>query len=367
MSQAPRYEINLNHGDMHISLESDDVYFISKQMNQWLKIFLDDNYVPVTVPERPAPAPKAPAPKPVAKKPAPPQEEERYVPRHHQATEVADDDYAPPLPKPQSKPQPQPQPQAKSRSVSLPGEEAADIPEYRRPVAPPPPPERHEVIEESVMAEEEVVLSHLEADFASSEDDESVAESAETPVEAKDDFEVVMDSLMKDLDDDGDDLPSPFRNPAGKPLPASRPLPPTARPAKQPAASDHYEQVRLPVGVLDDEDELAATPTLQPVAANTTPIDSLADLCDRATAATSEDFLVLTAYYLDQFEGVEKFSLKRINSLLVKSGLTPVNFSVLESALSNSVLAMVPDLTGTADVSEYSLTEQGKTYAGSLF
>ena len=49
MEDMHRYEINLKQGDLFISLSSGDVYFISKQMDKWFKVLLDDSYVPITI------------------------------------------------------------------------------------------------------------------------------------------------------------------------------------------------------------------------------------------------------------------------------------------------------------------------------
>lgn len=96
-------------------------------------------------------------------------------------------------------------------------------------------------------------------------------------------------------------------------------------------------------------------------------VSSLADLCEQANAGSSEDYLLLASYYLNQMEYQESFSLKRINSNLVKSGLTPVNHSTLESVLSQGYLSMVPDLTGMAEVTEYSITSEGLDKINQLF
>jgi hypothetical protein len=93
---------------------------------------------------------------------------------------------------------------------------------------------------------------------------------------------------------------------------------------------------------------------------------SLGDLYERAGTANVFDSLLLAALHLTHSEQQEAFSLKRLNSALVKAGLTPVNHSVLEAALSAGVLAMVPDLTGMADVSEYRLTPEGLQSASGL-
>ena len=44
-----RYEINWKQGDLSINLSSDDLYFISKQMDRWCQILMDDSYVPISM------------------------------------------------------------------------------------------------------------------------------------------------------------------------------------------------------------------------------------------------------------------------------------------------------------------------------
>lgn len=95
-------------------------------------------------------------------------------------------------------------------------------------------------------------------------------------------------------------------------------------------------------------------------------ISSLSDLCQHASADSTDDFLLLAAYYLTTFEQQTAFTLKQLNSSLVKSGKSPVNHGVLEVALQQGVLDMVPDLNGTAEISEYCLTEQGDLAANKL-
>ncbi len=273
MDEQHRYEINLKKEDLYIQLSSDDVYFISKQMDKWFRILLDDSYVPVSYP---SPQPVMPPPPPPVAPPAPPVVEE------------------PPPPPPAPEPEPEPEPVVQ---------------------APPPAPVP------DVVSQVELPLAEPAPVPA------APAASASLDQAVEDDFEAVMDSLMKDLgDEEPEDEPEP------------------ARPA--PVAAGNGK---------------SATPPAPPDT-----IDSLSELCDRSHASNLEDYLLLSAYYLTYFEGQEKFSLKRINSMLVKSGLTPVNHSVLETMLAQGYLSMVPDLTGTADVSEYILTEDGQSQANSL-
>lgn len=274
MDEQHRYEINLKKDELYIQLSSDDVYFISQQMDKWFRILLDDSYVPVSYPKAqaaPEPPPPAPAPAPEPPPPPPPAPEPEPAPQ--------------PEPPPPPPPAPEPEP---PQQATLPLSEPEPEPQAQPMPAPPP------------------LDEHVENDF-----------------------EAVMDSLMKDLGDEG--------------------------PAEE--ASAPYHAATVSGG--DGNGKPAGETPLDL-------IDSLSELCDRSHATSLEDFLLLSAYYLTYFEGQEKFSLKRINSMLVKSGLTPVNHSVLESMLARGYLSMVPDLTGTAEVSEYVLTEDGQHYANKL-
>ena len=147
------------------------------------------------------------------------------------------------------------------------------------------------------------------------------------PAAPKDDFESVMDTVMRDLE-----APPP-------PLPSA------------PVIQSLYED----------------SPVAAPRPMNLDLVNSLADLCDQAQPGSSEDYLLLASDYLSQVESQACFSLKRINANLVKSGLTPVNHSALEAVLSKGYLSMVPDLSGTAEVSEYSITDDGLAFVNQLF
>ncbi len=96
-------------------------------------------------------------------------------------------------------------------------------------------------------------------------------------------------------------------------------------------------------------------------------IETLADLCALVPGAEGgTDFLLLAAYFLTGYIVMEKYTLKDLNAQLVKSGLTPVNHGILESAISQEYLELVPDLTGTANAAEYTLTDKGIQYTQSL-
>ncbi len=380
--QQHTYEIIINKDGLLIELSSDDVYFISKQMDKWFRILMDDSYVPVSMPvapvqpvlppvqaELPQLPPVAVAPPPVLPPPPVPvaqqQNDMSQVHLPHEMPPVA-----PPLP---TQPQQQVQPQYQVQPVPLP---VAPVPSLSpQPMAPvenlpqpvqnlpqpqvqpaaqpiplpvenpmPPAPQPVEPVQRTLLVPESQVQPQQQAmaplpqaqTVPQQQEPVSVAEAPEyflpepeVPEEPKDDFERVMDTLMEDLGEgDSQALPQPL---------------PKAVPGVEPLTSQGNE------GKPEDDS-----------------ISSLADLCKKGAANTSEDFMLLAAYYLTYFEAVENFSLKKLNSSMVKSGLTPVNHSVLETALSKGLLSMVPDLTGTMDVTEYALSDEGQQYVSHL-
>ena len=93
---------------------------------------------------------------------------------------------------------------------------------------------------------------------------------------------------------------------------------------------------------------------------NLTAIETLQELCEVASKAkTAEDFLLLTGYFLQEYKATRSYSLKLINTELVRTGLTPINHAILENTVTLGLIAMIPDLTGNAQSTEYELTPQG--------
>jgi hypothetical protein len=305
MGEQHRYEINLKQGDLFINLSSDDLYFISKQMDKWCQILMDDSYIPISIPT------SKPAAQPVQQMaPALPPQAPQPLPQPAPVYEAPPMPVAPPV---YAAPPVQPEP---VQPVPLPAYAAPPqsvMPQPQAPVEAYPP-----------------AAAYQAPPVAPAPSLPEFAQVASSPKPApKDEFEVVMDSLMKEFEEDAPTVPS---------APPARPsLPFTAPPVQ----------------------EAAPVPGLAGVT-------TLLELCDRARAESSEDYLILSAYYLTFFEREEKFSLKRINSMLVKSGLTPVNHSVLEATLGRGYLSMVPDVTGLAEVSEYVLTAEGQQAAKQL-
>lgn len=337
MDGQHQYEINLKKDGLFINLSSDDVYFISKQMDKWFRILLDDSYVPVTLPQRPQPAPE----QQVAAAPQQPQ-----TPVYTEQAPVAPPAQMAPQPAPAILPE-QPVVQAPVQPQAAPSQYAdVNLPltQQQAPVAPAQP---QQVVQQAAPApqmppqlapQQPMPVQQIQQ---AQQPVQQVQQPAPQPQlaavgaapqglppqiapAAQDDFEAVMDSLMKDLEE---------------------PVEAPELPVYAPAADNGASYGNLPV-----EPDLSL-------------ITSLTDLCDRSNAGNSEDYLLLTTYYLTRIEQQTSFSLKKVNTALVKSGLTPVNHSVLETVLSRGFLSMVPDLTGTAEVSEYMITVQGQQAA----
>lgn len=76
----------------------------------------------------------------------------------------------------------------------------------------------------------------------------------------------------------------------------------------------------------------------------------------------SMDNLIITAMYILNTENKERFSIKQLNAKLVPVTGTPVDHAVIEDAISQNLVRIVPDLTGTSEFTEYTLTEDGEGY-----
>jgi hypothetical protein len=71
------------------------------------------------------------------------------------------------------------------------------------------------------------------------------------------------------------------------------------------------------------------------------------------------DHLLWAAYYLQQVEQSGAFTLQGLNGLLNEVGLPRAKHATLAALLDEALLEVKPDLTGTAEATDYSLTPQG--------
>lgn len=74
------------------------------------------------------------------------------------------------------------------------------------------------------------------------------------------------------------------------------------------------------------------------------------------------DFLILTAKFLSDNESSHNFSLKQLNAKLVPATGNPIDHSVINDAIEEGLIAIVPDCTDVIEVTEYALTEAGEEY-----
>jgi hypothetical protein len=73
-------------------------------------------------------------------------------------------------------------------------------------------------------------------------------------------------------------------------------------------------------------------------------------------------YLIITAYYLSEFEKSERFSLKQINAKLMHNLSELIDHSTLQEAINQNFIELVPDLTGEYEVAEYRLTMAGEDF-----
>jgi len=83
-----------------------------------------------------------------------------------------------------------------------------------------------------------------------------------------------------------------------------------------------------------------------------------------ASKNTSDRFhyLIITAYYLLEFEKMQRFSLKQINAKLMHNLSRVVDHTILREAINQEFVEVVPDLTGSSEAAEYKLTEKGEDF-----
>ena len=72
------------------------------------------------------------------------------------------------------------------------------------------------------------------------------------------------------------------------------------------------------------------------------------------------DYLLLTAYYLSQYEQKPRYTLKQLNSKLMQNLAVIIDHSVLQEAINRDYIECLPDLTGLVGASEYRLTAYGE-------
>ncbi|MBR1942853.1 hypothetical protein IJ843_03870 [bacterium] len=72
------------------------------------------------------------------------------------------------------------------------------------------------------------------------------------------------------------------------------------------------------------------------------------------------DFLIVTAYYLSEFERLDRFTLKLVNAKLMENMHEVVDNSVLQDAINQGLVECLPNYTNIPSAMEYRLTEAGE-------
>ena len=73
-------------------------------------------------------------------------------------------------------------------------------------------------------------------------------------------------------------------------------------------------------------------------------------------------YLIITSYYLSEFEKMERFSLKQINAKLMQNLSEVIDHAMLQEAINQNLIELIPDLTGISGVGEYKLTQLGEEF-----
>lgn len=94
-------------------------------------------------------------------------------------------------------------------------------------------------------------------------------------------------------------------------------------------------------------------------------VDTLSEFEQHLQAYTPQnqtDYLIVTALFILNVENQERFSIKQLNAKLVPLTGKPIDHALIQEAIEQGYIRIVPDLTGTSEFTEYTLTEQGEGY-----
>ena len=72
------------------------------------------------------------------------------------------------------------------------------------------------------------------------------------------------------------------------------------------------------------------------------------------------DYLIVTAYYLSEFERLDRFTLKLVNAKLAENINEILDSSVLQESIDNGYVECLPNYTNIPSATEYRLTEAGE-------
>jgi hypothetical protein len=91
-------------------------------------------------------------------------------------------------------------------------------------------------------------------------------------------------------------------------------------------------------------------------------IASIKQVIEEKNPETMHDYLIVAANYLSEAEGLDRFSIKQINAKVFAFAKKPIDHALIQKAVNNGYIKIVPDYTGMADITEYALTPEGEEY-----
>lgn len=122
------------------------------------------------------------------------------------------------------------------------------------------------------------------------------------------------------------------------------------------------EEEEKPVETVNFEEVLEKTienPTFEP---DKTQDQVFLNLIKSKNTTDKFHYLIITAYYLLEFEKMERFSLKQVNAKLMQNLSEVIDHVALQEAINQNFIELVPDLTGTSEIGEYRLTTAGEDF-----
>ncbi|MCA9788788.1 MAG: hypothetical protein KC462_03405, partial [Cyanobacteria bacterium HKST-UBA05] len=97
-------------------------------------------------------------------------------------------------------------------------------------------------------------------------------------------------------------------------------------------------------------------------------VESFDDMCALVgnQLESVHDLVILAAFYMTDVIEKDNFTLKELSTQLTDAGHEPANHSTLEESIEAGYVTLVPDLTGRAPASQFTLTDKGRAYIEAL-
>ena len=92
------------------------------------------------------------------------------------------------------------------------------------------------------------------------------------------------------------------------------------------------------------------------------PLSDFEEFLSLYNPETQLDYLLITALFIMNKENHERFTIKQLNAKIVPLSGKPIDHSMIQDAIDEKYIRVVPDLTGTSEFTEYTLTENGEKY-----